>query len=157
MAQTAGTDLETSEPFPGSAKSIAPKDEAHLREALKRCSASTYEAACRFRQTGDPDCLPAIILGVIEHHVDPDLRAKLKEAADDLRLIEDLGIDSLTMMEIVALAEDVLPVSINSEELCLLRTLGDFKHFVALKRYGLPLPKSAKLLPGNWAWGKGIW
>ena len=150
MAQTAGTDLETSEPFPGSAKSIAPKDEAHLREALKRCSASTYEAACRFRQTGDPDCLPAIILGVIEHHVDPDLRAKLKEAADDLRLIEDLGIDSLTMMEIVALAEDVLPVSINSEELCLLRTLGDVKQVIECQLCGLPLPGHTKVLTGDW-------
>jgi 3-hydroxyacyl-[acyl-carrier-protein] dehydratase len=150
MAQTAGTDVETSEPFPRSAKSITLKDEAYLREALKRCSAPTYEAACRFRQTGDPDCLPTIILGVIEHHVDPDLRAKLREADDDLRLIEDLGVDSLTMMEIVALAEDVLPVSITSEELCLLRTLGDIRRVIECKLCGLPLPGSPKLLTGDW-------
>ena len=150
MAQTASTDLETNGPFPGSAKSSTLKDEAQLREALKRCSASTYEAACRFRQTGDPDCLPTIILGVIEHHVDPELRAKLKEAGDDLRLIEDLGIDSLTMMEIVAQAEDVLPVSISSEELCLLRTLGDVKQVIECKLCGLPLPGSTKLLTGDW-------
>jgi 3-hydroxyacyl-[acyl-carrier-protein] dehydratase len=150
MAQTVGNDVEISEPFPGSAKSNTPKDEAHLREALKRCSASTYEAACRFRRTGDPACLPAIILGVIEHHVDPDLRAKLRDYDDDLRLIEDLGIDSLTMMEIVALAEDVLPVSINSEELCLLRTLGDVKQVIECKLCGLPLPGSTKLLTRDW-------
>jgi 3-hydroxyacyl-[acyl-carrier-protein] dehydratase len=150
MAQTASTALETNDSFPGSAKSITPKDEAYLREALKRCSASTYEAACRFRQTGDPDCLPVIILGVIEHHVDPDLRAKLRDADDGLRLIEDLGIDSLTMMEIVAQAEDVLPVSISSEELCLLRTLGDVKQVIECKLCGLPLPGSTKLLTGDW-------
>jgi 3-hydroxyacyl-[acyl-carrier-protein] dehydratase len=150
MAQTAGNALVTNDSFPGSAKSIVPRDEAHLREALKRCSASTYEAACRFRQTGDPAWLPAIILGVIEHHVDPDLRAKLRDADDDLRLIEDLGIDSLTMMEIVALAEDVLPVSINSEELCLLRTLGDVKQVIECKLCGLPLPGPTKVLTGDW-------
>jgi 3-hydroxyacyl-[acyl-carrier-protein] dehydratase len=150
MAQTAGNALETNDSFPGSAKSIAPRDEAHLREVLKRCSASTYEAACRFRQTGDPAWLPVIILGVIEHHVDPDLRPKLRDADDDLRLIEDLGIDSLTMMEIVALAEDVLPVSINSEELCLLRTLGDVRRVIECKLCGLPLPGSTKLLTGDW-------
>ena len=150
MAQTAGIDVETSEPFPGSVKSITRKDEAYLREALKRCSTSTYEAACRFRQTGDPAWLPAIIRGVIEHHVDPDLRAKLRDADDDLRLIEDLGIDSLTMMEIVALAEDVLPVSINSEELCLLRTLGDVKQVIECKLYGLPLPGPTSLLTKDW-------
>ena len=150
MAQAAGTDLETNEPFSGSAKFNAPKNDAYLREALKRCSASTYEAACRFRQTGDPACLPAIILGVIEHHVDSDLRPKLRDADDDLRLIEDLGIDSLTMMEIVALAEDVLPVSINSEELCQLRTLGDVKQVMECKLCGLSLPGSAKLRTGDW-------
>ena len=157
MAPTAGIDVETSEPISGPMKSITPQDEAYLREALKRCSASTYEAASRFRQTGDPAWLPAIILGVIEHHVDPDLRAKLRDADDDLRLIEDLGIDSLTMMEIVALAEDVLPMSINSEELCLLRTLGDVQQVIECKLCGLPLPKSTKLLPGDWALGNEIW
>jgi len=157
MAPTAGNDVEISEPFPGSVKPDPPKNEAYLREALKRCSASTYEAACRFRQTGDPACLPAIIRGVIEHHVDPDLRPKLRDADDDLRLIEDLGIDSLTMMEIVALAEDVLPVSISSEDLCRLRTLGDVKQVIECKLFGLPLPKSTDLLPGDWVLGKEIW
>jgi acyl carrier protein len=149
MAQTAGIDLETSEPFPGSAKSIAPKDEAHLREALKRCSASTYEAACRFRQTGNAEHLPAIVLGVVARYVEPDLRAKLKDPDDGLRLIDDLGIDSLTMMQIVLLVEDVLRVSINNEELCQLRTLGDVRQFIERKVQGSPLSKPTPLLVGS--------
>jgi acyl carrier protein len=157
MPPTARNVVEINEPFPESVKSDTPQDEAHLREALKRCSPATYEAACRFRQTGVPACLPAIIRGVIEHYVDPDLRAKLRDADDDLRLIEDLGIDSLTMMEIVALTEDVLPVSINSEDRCRLRTLGDFNQLVACKLCGLSLPKSADLLPDDWGLGKVIW
>jgi 3-hydroxyacyl-[acyl-carrier-protein] dehydratase len=149
MPPTARNVVEINEPFPESVKSDTPQDEAHLREALKRCSPATYEAACRFRQTGVPACLPAIIRGVIEHYVDPDLRAKLRDADDDLRLIEDLGIDSLTMMEIVALAEDVLPVSISSEDLCRLRTLGDVKQVIECKLFGLPLPKSTDLQIGR--------
>ena len=94
--------------------SFTPADEAFLRTALKRCSASTYEAACRFRQTGNPEYLPPIVLGVVARYVEPDLRAKLKDPDDGLRLIEDLGIDSLTMMQIVFLVEDVLRVSINN-------------------------------------------
>jgi hypothetical protein len=50
----------------------------------------------------------------------------------------------------VALAEDVLPVSINSEELCLLRTLGDVKQVIECKLCGLPLPGSTKLLTRDW-------
>ena len=71
----------------------------------------------------------------------------LKDADDDLRLIEDLGIDSLTMMEIVILVEDVLHMSINNDELRNLRTVGDVKTFIDCKIRGLPLPKPTKFLP----------
>lgn len=126
--------------------SFTPADEAFLRAALKRCSASTYEAACRFRQTGNPAHLPAIVLGVVARYVEPDLRTKLKDPDDGLRLIEDLGIDSLTMMQIVLLVEDVLRVSINNEELCPLRTLGDVRQFIERKVHGPRQPKSTPLL-----------
>jgi 3-hydroxyacyl-[acyl-carrier-protein] dehydratase len=118
-----------------------------LRESLKRCSASTFEAASQFRKTKNTEHLPAIILGIIERFVEPDLRAKLRDPDDDLRLIEDLGIDSLTMMEIVILVEEVLQMSINNEELRHLRTIGDVKQFIECKVRGLPLPKPTKFLP----------
>jgi 3-hydroxyacyl-[acyl-carrier-protein] dehydratase len=125
----------------------APEDDGALREALRRCSAATYEAALQFRKTKNTEHLPAIILGIIERYVEPDLRTKLKDPDDDLRLIEDLGIDSLTMMEIVILVEEVLQMSVNNEELRHLRTLGDVKQFIECKVRGLPLPKPTKFLP----------
>jgi len=129
------------------AKPFAPEDEAALREALKRCSPSTFEAAVQYRKTGNPEHVPAVVIGVIERFVEPDLRVKLKDADDDLRLIEDLGIDSLTMMEIVILVEDVLQMSINNDELRNLRTVGDVKTFIDCKIRGLPLPKPTKFIP----------
>ena len=137
----------TNKPFPMTPKPFAPEDEATLREALKRCSPSTFEAAVQFRKTGNPEHVPAVVIGVIERFVEPDLRTKLKDADDDLRLIEDLGIDSLTMMEIVILVEDVLQMSINNDELRNLRTVGDVKTFIDCKIRGLPLPKPTKFLP----------
>ena len=128
-------------------KLSAQEEDALLRESLKRCSASTYEAASQFRKTKNTEHLPAIILGIIERFVEPDLRAKLRDPDDDLRLIEDLGIDSLTMMEIVILVEEVLQMSINNEELRHLRTIGDVKQFIECKVRGLPLPKPTKFLP----------
>ncbi|MEO7413075.1 MAG: phosphopantetheine-binding protein [Opitutaceae bacterium] len=88
-----------------------------------------------------------MVIGVIERFVEPDLRVKLKDADDDLRLIEDLGVDSLTMMEIVILVEDVLQMSINNDELRNLRTVGDVKTFIDCKIRGLALPKPTKFLP----------
>jgi 3-hydroxyacyl-[acyl-carrier-protein] dehydratase len=62
-------------------------------------------------------------------------------------MVEDLGIDSLTMMEIVILVEDVLQMQINNEELRNLRTVGDVKIFIDCKARGLPPPKPTRHLP----------
>src|SRR5882762_10519455 len=141
MAQAANnTSITSLKPFTS-------EDDVNLRESLKRCSAASYEAAAQFRKTGNTEHLPAIVLGIIERYVEPDLRAKLKDADDDLRVIEDLGIDSLTMMEIVILVEDVLQMSINNDELRNLRTVGDVKTFIDCKVRGLTLPKPTKFLP----------
>jgi 3-hydroxyacyl-[acyl-carrier-protein] dehydratase len=147
MSDAVQPNLGTAKPFPPAPKPFAPEDEAALREALKRCSPSTFEAAVQFRKTGNAEHVPAVVIGVIERFVEPDLRVKLKDADDDLRLIEDLGIDSLTMMEIVILVEDVLQMTINNDELRNLRTVGDVKTFIDCKIRGLPLPKPTKFIP----------
>jgi 3-hydroxyacyl-[acyl-carrier-protein] dehydratase len=147
MPDAGSSSSVATKPFATTPKSFAPEDEAALREALKRCSPSTFEAAVQFRKTGNPEHVPAVVIGVIERFVEPDLRMKLKDADDDLRLIEDLGIDSLTMMEIVILVEDVLQMSINNDELRNLRTVGDVKTFIDCKIRGLPLPKPTKFIP----------
>jgi acyl carrier protein len=147
MSEALSTNPATNKPFPVLAKPFAPEDETALREALKRCSPSTFEAAVQYRKTGNPEHVPAVVIGVVERFVEPDLRVKLKDADDDLRLIEDLGIDSLTMMEIVILVEDVLQLSINNDELRNLRTVGDVKTFIDCKIRDLPLPKPTKFLP----------
>ena len=143
----APSNLGTNKPVPSGPKPFAPEDEVALREALKRCSPSTFEAAVQFRKTGNAEHVPAVVIWVVERFVEPDLRIKLKDAGDDLRLIEDLGIDSLTMMEIVILVEDVLQMTINNDELRNLRTVGDVKTFIDCKIRGLPLPKPTKFLP----------
>lgn len=118
----------------------APLDDPALREALKRCSPATYLAACRFRQTGDTIHLRPILLGVIERYVERELRPRLHAADDSLLLREDLALDSLTMMEIVMLAEEALRITISNEELAHLRTLGDVQCFFAAKLRDRPAP-----------------
>jgi acyl carrier protein len=118
---------------PAPAQPFTPDDDARLRDVLKRCSASTREAASAFRKTRSADYLPAIVQGIIEHYVERGARAKLKRADDSVRLVEDLALDSLTMLEIVFLAEEVLEISIDNEELRPFRTVGDVKAFIASK------------------------
>jgi acyl carrier protein len=116
---------------PAVVEGFTPQDDAALRDALKRCSPETREAASGFRRTGSAEYLPAIVHGLIEHYVEREAREKLARDDDDLRLVEDLAIDSLTMLEIVYLAEDVLQISIDNQDLRPFRTVGDIKRFLA--------------------------
>lgn len=113
---------------PGSTLDAGPEANAgdeHLHEVLKRCPPSALEAARRFHRTGDMSCVPILVRAVIGRYIAREHRARLENGPGSLRLIEDLGVDSLTMLEIVMLAEEVLSVSLDNEELRNLRTLDD--------------------------------
>ncbi len=109
---------------------------AELRAALKRCSPETIEAALRFRENGDINEVPTVVYGIIERHLAAEDVVKLAAANDDTRLVEDLGIDSLTLLEIVLSIEETLGISIDNEELRGIRTLGAVKSFIARKVSG---------------------
>lgn len=106
---------------------------AELKLALKRCSQETVDAAFRFRSEGDLDAAQVVVYGIIERYMPVEAASKLKAATDDTRLIEDLGIDSLTMLEIVLSIEEALGVRIENEELREIRTLGEVKDFISRK------------------------
>jgi len=121
--------------------SLSPEAEVELREQLKRCSPETVEAALHYRKTGDPDGVSQVIIGIIERFLDPEVRPRLRAGGDGLRIFDDLGIDSLTMVEVVMLVEDVLQIKINNDELRDLRTIGDVKTYIDCRVKGLPLPE----------------
>jgi 3-hydroxyacyl-[acyl-carrier-protein] dehydratase len=90
-------------------------------------------AAIEFRETKNPAVLPLIVTGVIERFVKPEQRHLLRTGKSSLKLSEDLGLDSLTLMEIVLLTEDVFYITINSDEMRKLCTLGEIREFVMAK------------------------
>lgn len=107
-----------------------------LRTALKRCTPATIEAAVRFRQSRDAREVPTIVYGIIERHMPPESPLKLADADDSTELVKDLGVDSLTMLEIVLSIEETLVISIDNEELRTIRTLGEVKSFITRKLSG---------------------
>lgn len=121
--------------------------EEEIRESLKRCSEPTVSAALAFNQSRDPDLVPTIIMGIIERFVEPDVRPVIREGKDSTRLLEDLGIDSLLMVEIVILIEETLDIQIENEELRNLRNLGDIKAYLDAKLKGLPPPANRNVFP----------
>jgi acyl carrier protein len=118
--------------------------EEDLKELLKRCPAGTYEAALQFRKNKDAVQIETIVMGIIDRHLEPDQREILAKSDDTLRMYEDLGMDSLTMLEVVMLVEQTLQVSIDNEELKDLRTVGDVKAYLNAKAMGVEPPKRSK-------------
>lgn len=72
-----------------------------------------------------PEQLRLLVRDVFRRYVDPQLHFLLEKPAGELRLGEDLGLDSLTLMEIVQRLEEVLPIVISDDELRHFRTLGE--------------------------------
>lgn len=109
-------------------------DKESLHSLLRRCSLETVAAAQRYRRTKSLDEVPTIILGVIARYVEIERGELLRQPKDSLRLSEDLGLDSLSMIEISMTLEDVLEIPLNEEQLRHLKTLGDINAYVRQSR-----------------------
>jgi acyl carrier protein len=111
-------------------------DHSDLDEALRRCTPETIAAAKRYRETADVTAIPAIVFGIIDRYQPATAPVQLAEADDTTRLIEDLGLDSLTLLEIVMSIEEVLHIRIANEELRGIRTLAQLNKFLTAKISG---------------------
>lgn len=97
----------------------------------------TLEESVRiFRQTGNPRYLPAVVRAILQHYVAEEVQPRLQSAAGDLRLTEDLGIDSLTLMEIALATEDAVGLPVEVGELRQLGTVGEMERMLAVKAQG---------------------
>lgn len=110
------------------------EQEAELRETLKRCRSEIIDLAVAYRKTKNSKDVSTIVLGIIERFLEPEMRSKIQAAdAENLRMIDDLGVDSLIMVEIVMTIEETLKISIPDEELRGLQTVKDVKHYIGQK------------------------
>jgi 3-hydroxyacyl-[acyl-carrier-protein] dehydratase len=80
-----------------------------------------------FADTGDSAALDKVVLGVLQFY----LAKKPKESLDVLpgttRLVDDLGCDSLTMMDMVFMVESLFDIKIDDAELMQIATLDDLR------------------------------
>jgi len=104
-----------------------------ITKSLKRCSEESLAAALRFEETRNLDELHAIIIGVLERDAANPPATGIAAASDDARLMEDIGMDSFGMIEVVMTAEEVLGITVATEEMSGIRTLGDLKQFLSAK------------------------
>jgi 3-hydroxyacyl-[acyl-carrier-protein] dehydratase len=104
-----------------------------ISKALKRCSDETVAAALRLQEGIDDADLDVVIRGVLARDLQEERLPALPEASDDSRLIEDVGMDSFGMIEVVMTAEEVFAITISNEEMKGIKTFGELKSFLRAK------------------------
>ena len=70
------------------------------------------------------------IIGEIKNLVSQITRINMSELSDDVRVREELGIDSLMAMEIVASCEKRFRIHIDEEQIFEIETIGDFYNLI---------------------------
>jgi 3-hydroxyacyl-[acyl-carrier-protein] dehydratase len=116
---------------------------SEIKLSFKRCNEATVQAILRYRETKDIETVAVIVSGIIERYMPPESADRFRHATDDTRISEDLGIDSLTMLEIVLSIEEAIDLHIEDSELRPLKTLGDVKNFLRAKLTGETGPTTA--------------
>jgi len=104
-----------------------------IKHALRRCGAPALEAALRFQAARNPADVAPVIHGLITREMPEETTIDLATSPGTTRLIEDIGLDSLGLMEIVMAAEDIFGITIENSELRSISTLDQLNHFVAAK------------------------
>ncbi len=96
-----------------------------LRHALRHCPPEVFAAARAFRRTGNPAEAATVLLGIVGRFAPEPARRRLHDDRTQARLREDLGLNSLALLEIASLAEEALGLSLSDEDLRGVRTVGD--------------------------------
>jgi 3-hydroxyacyl-[acyl-carrier-protein] dehydratase len=118
---------------------LTDEQEAKLRESFKRCSPETLEAILSFRREHDLDAVIVCVHGIIERYLKLEPGEHIAQRPDSTRLGEDLGIDSLTMLEIVMSIEEALDFRAEDADVRNIRTLGDVRRYVDDRVHGRPV------------------
>jgi acyl carrier protein len=103
------------------------------RSKLQGHPPATVLAYEHFRETGDPKFLDAMVVEILRYfHPEPS-SLHLDAFAPEKDLNQDLGLDSVAMVEAVFLMEDLLEISIPNEDLESIRTFGQLQAYLRSK------------------------
>lgn len=108
--------------------------EARLRvqENLTGFPPAVIDAYLAFADTGASDRLDEVVLGVLQFYLAKPPSTPLITMPGSTRLIADLGCDSLTMIDVMFLAETLLGIKLADDELVRIETLDELRaHFRA--------------------------
>ncbi len=87
----------------------------------------------RYRATGDAGAVQTVVHAALLDYVPKQKRTQCPAVVDSTLLMSDLGYDSLAIAELVFFLEDLFKVTITTQEIRDVLTVGDLREFVAGK------------------------
>lgn len=109
--------------------------EQRLQEKLEAFPPEFQQLVHAYKAQPSPELLAPVIVGVIAYHGGDNFTAKHAEKGGAVLLVEDLGFDSLTLVEISFQAEDFVGFIIQPQDFADLKTLDDLQAFVKGKLF----------------------
>lgn len=106
-----------------------------VRATLRGFPEATVQDCAQFLATGDPAAFDRALLGLVHHHLSPKPPRPLSTYPGSTALVAELGLDSITMVELVFIFEDLFQVKLPQEKLLDVVTLDDLR---ALLHRSLP-------------------
>ena len=106
----------------------------NIQEKLARLSPAAAQHYRQFMAAGGDQDLRVLVFEVLKYHLPKTLAEAPPDSwPDDARMMEDLGFDSLAMIETVFFVEDLFQISISNAEIVEVRTVGELLKFIRAK------------------------
>lgn len=101
-----------------------------VQENLTGFPKPVVDAYLGFAETGNVARLDEVVLGVLQFYLAKPPPAPLSSMPGATRLVADLGCDSLTMIDVMFLSENLLDIKLADDELTKIETLDELRaHF----------------------------
>jgi acyl carrier protein len=110
-----------------------------LRERLRGLPEQTMQDCAEFKATGNQAALDRAVFDLIEYHLSAKPPKPLSTYPGTTALVAELQLDSLTMIELVFIFEDLFDAKLPQEELIAVVTIDDLR---SLLRRHLPAIKA---------------
>ncbi len=107
-----------------------------IRAELTGFPAAAIGAVLGFREKGDDASLGALVLAMLAFYRPKTHTDALGSLPPETRFREELGIDSLTLTEMVFKLDELLGVPIELREVAHVQTLGELQEFLRAKLQG---------------------
>ena len=106
------------------------ESETRLQELLRGFPEATIRAVSEFRRTASQTAFDEAFAGVIEHHLQQPAPMPVSQLPGTTSLSDDLGLDSLTMVEMAFLFEDLFSTKLPHEDYVKVNTLDDLRRLL---------------------------